>query len=362
MIDSIREFNEKKVAPLVPEIEKDHFPRELLDEMSELGLFGLSIPEEWEGSGESMVMQCAVIEELAKECFTVSWIASATLVQKAIIYMGADEQKAKLLPPLLNHPVAFAVTEPGAGTDVSAMTTSAVKDGDEWVINGQKTFISFVDQADYVAVFAKTHETGDGGISMFLVPKDTPGFKVGSVFEKIGAHGSGTAELFLEDVRVPAMNLIGRENKGMRIALSLLDEARVTVAAGAVGICERAIEVSAGYIKQRVAFGKPLATKQGLQWYLAEMKARTDAAKALVMQAARNFDEGDPVALDAASAKLIATRTALFVVDKAVELCGGMGLVKDFGLERLYRDAKVLTIVEGTDEVMKMVISRFVID
>ena len=362
MLEAVKEFNENELAPrIASDLEQDRLPRELIDRMKELGFLGITIPQEYGGLGESMVTQAAIEKELAKENVTVAMVGTATLAQNALIRLGTDEQKQKLLPLIQGEPVGFAITEPAAGSDVSAMQTTAKRDGDEWVINGQKTFISFVDQCDYFVVGARTNETGDGGISTFLVPKSAPGFKVGSFFKKLGVHGSGTAEIFFDGVRVPAINLIGKENKGMHVALSMLDEARVSVAAFAVGLCEAAIEKSVEYAKTRIAFGKPLAAKQGLQWYFADMDARTSAARALMYQAARNFDEGEPVSADAARAKYVATQAAQFVTDKAVQICGGLGLMEDFGVERLYRDSKVLTIIEGTDEILKMVISRDVL-
>lgn len=363
MLDAVAEFTEKEVAPVVlDQLEKDEFPEGLMDRLNELGIFSLTLPEEYGGLAKSTVLSAAVESIIARESLTVAMACGVgSLVQKAVINMGTDQQKKDLLPLILNKPCAFALTEPEAGSDVSAITTSAVKQGDEWVINGQKTFISFATEADYFAVGCKTHETGNGGITMILVPRGAAGFSIGEPFHKLGFRGSGTAELFFDDVHVPYGNVIGIENKGMHVALTLLDEARVGVAADAVGICDKAIATAAAYIKQRVAFGKPLSTKQGLQWYFAEMDARTEAARALMYRAAANFDNGEPVAQDAARAKLVATEAAKFVTDKAVQICGGMGLMDDFGMERLYRDAKVLNIIEGTDEVQKMVIARGVL-
>lgn len=364
MLDTVKAFCAEEVAPhILPDLEHDVFPPELLERMRELGIAGLTIPEAFGGLGESMLTQTLIEEELAKTSMTVAMAAAATtLVAKSLITVGTDEQKERLLPQLIGRPVAFALTEPGAGSDVAAMQTTAVKNGDEWVINGQKTFISFVGQSDYVAVGARTNETGDGGISMFLVPIDTPGFTVGGTFEKLGWHASGTTELFFEDVHVPAGNLLGRENKGMHVALGLLDEARVGVAACAVGICEACIEKASAYVKERIAFGKPLATKQGLQWYLAEMDAKTAAARALLYQTACAFDAGERATVDAARAKLVATDAAAFVTRKAVQICGGLGLMREYGIERMFRDVKVLEIIEGTDEILKMVISRDVLN
>lgn len=359
MLDSVKELVENELRPRVQtELEKDVFPFDVYDKMKDMGLHNLMLPTEYGGAGEGMVAQVAIVKEIAKENLTMALLGVNGVVASLIVRMGTDEQKEKFLPDLVANPGGFAFTEPVAGSDIGGIQTTAVKDGDEWVINGQKTFITGINQCDWFLIAARTNETGDGGISTFLVNKNMPGFKVGSIFRKLGIHASDTGELFFEDLRVPAMNMIGKENKGMHAALGLLDEARISVGAAAIGVAEAALEKAAEYVKERIAFGKPLAAKQGLQWYAAEMYTKISAANALMYDTARKFDEGKNVTVEAAELKLFGAKVAQEVTDLAVNMCGGYGLMADFGVERLYRDAKVCSIIEGTDEVMKMVISR----
>ncbi|MEG2478495.1 acyl-CoA dehydrogenase family protein, partial [Gordonibacter sp.] len=362
MLDAVREFAQTELRPRVlTELERDIFPYDLLDRMKELGLPLMAMPEEYGGLGESMVAHVAIEKEVAKENMTMALIGTNCVVASLIVRMGTQEQKDRYLPDLLETPGGFAFTEPAAGSDASGIEATAVKDGDEWVINGQKTFISFINQANYFLISARTNETGDGGISAFLVPKDTPGLKLGSIFHKLGLRGSDTGELFFEDVRVPAIAMIGKENKGLHAALSLLDEARLGVASCAVGLAEAALEKSVEYVKGRVAFGRPLATKQGLQWYAAEMETKISAARALLFEVANDYDEGRSITVGAAKAKLFATSVAVEVTDRAIQMCGGYGLIEDYGVERLYRDARTCAIIEGTDEILKIVVSRQVL-
>lgn len=359
MLDSVKEFIETDLRPRVQtELERDVFPFDVYDKMKELGLHNLMLPVEYGGAGEGMTTQVAIVKEIAKENLTMALLGTSGVVASLLVRLGTDEQKALFLPDLVRNPGGFAFTEPVAGSDISGIQTTAVKDGDEWVINGQKTFITGINQCDWFLIAARTNETGEGGISTFLVGKDMPGFKIGSIFRKLGIHASDTGELFFEDLRVPAVNMIGRENKGMHSALGLLDEARLSVGAAAIGVAEAALAKAAEYVKDRIAFGRPLATKQGLQWYAAEMYTKISAANALMYDAARKFDEGKPVTVEAAMLKLYGAKVAQEVTDLAVNMCGGYGLMADFGMERLYRDAKVCSIIEGTDEVMKMVVSR----
>lgn len=355
MVASVREFCEKELEPrILTDLEEDVFPDDLLEQLKEMGLPNMTLPEEYGGLGESMVTHCAVEKELARKNLTMALIGTNCVVASLLIRMGTPEQKEIYLPKVLEHPAGFAFTEPCAGSDSAGIQTTAVLDGDEWVINGQKTFISFVNQVNYFVISARTPV----GISAFLVKKDTPGCKVGSIFNKLGMHGSDTGELFFDNMRIPANCLIGQEGKGLHAALSLLDEARLGVASCAVGIAEEALECATTYIKDRVAFGKPLSKQQGLQWYAAEMYMKIAAARSLLFDAARAYDEHENATVMAASAKHFATQVAIEVTNRAVQMCGGLGLVKDYGVERLYRDAKVCAIIEGTDEVLKIVVAR----
>lgn len=362
IIDSVREFCEQVIAPRVlTDLENDTFPRDIFDQMKELGYPNLSISEKWGGSGQSMVLHSAVEKEIAKTSLTMALAGCSNGIVTLIDRVGTEEQKQAFIPALVKGCCGLGFTEPGSGSDSSGVTTTAVKDGDEWVINGQKTFISFVDVYDWLLVSARTNETDEDGISAFLVRRDTPGLRIGSMFDKLGMHGSRTGEIFLEDVRVPQLNMIGQENHGLRGVLSVLDEARVGVAACAVGIAEGAMEKAVEYSKQRVAFGKPICKHQGLSWYFAEMDARISACRALLFEVSRDFDEGRSITAGAAKVKLLAGQTARYVTDLAIQICGGVGLTDDFGLERYYRDARMIPVIEGTDEILKIVIARDVL-
>ncbi len=362
MLDSVRQLCEQHLDPIIDEtIEKDVFPDEILKMMQELGIPSLTLPEEFGGLGEGMVLKCAIEKEIAKHSMSMAFIGTDSSVAHLVLRTGTHEQIGHYLPKLLDKPGAFGFTEPTGGSDVAGLQTVARRDGDEWVIDGQKTFISYVNQCDVFLIAAKTAETGKGGLSTFLVERGTPGFTVGSIFHKLGFRGSDTGELFLDGVRVSQSAMIGPENKGMRAVLSLLDEARIGVAAVACGIAEAAIEKARDFAKERIAFGGPVAAKQGIQWYFAEMEAKRAAAEALLMEAAQAFDAGQPITTAAAKAKLVASEMALEVTEKAVQICGGYGLMNDFGVERLYRDAKCCSIIEGTSEILKLVIAREVL-
>ncbi|MEG2369238.1 MAG: acyl-CoA dehydrogenase family protein [Raoultibacter sp.] len=356
MLDSVKEFAVEELRPRVmTDLENHTFPTDLLARMRELGLTNMSLPEEYGGLGSSMVAHVAIEKEVAKENMTMAIVGTSNMISSLLIKVGTQEQKDHFFPELLDTGAGFAFTEPCAGSDANGIVSSAVKDGDEWVLNGQKTFISYMHAIDWFLVSARTEE---GGVSAFLVNKNTPGFSIGSVFHKLGMRGSETGELFLEDVRVPAIAMIGKEGKGLHCVLSVLDEARLGIAACAVGIAEAALEKAIEFTKQRVQFGRPVSANQGLQWYAAEMEARTAAARALLFEVARDFDEGKSINVGAAKAKFFAANAAIFVTDRAVQMCGGYGLTEEFGMERLYRDAKVCSITEGTDEVLKIVMSR----
>lgn len=359
MLDSVKEFCEQNLDPRIfTDIEQDKFPYDLFAQMQEMGLTSLMLPKEYGGSGESMVCKSMIEKEIAHHSMSMALIGTDSSVADLVIRAGTQEQKDHYLPLLLKKPGGFAFTEPSGGSDVAAMKTTAVREGDDWVINGQKTFISFAQQCDLFLVAARTNETGKGGISTFLVPKDAEGFTVGSSFHKLGMKASDTAELFFDNVHVPASAMVGQENKGLHAVLSLLDEARLGVAAVATGIAEAAIEKAADFAKQRVAFGGPVAAKQGIQWYFADMQTKVAASRALLFEVARAYDAGEPITEGAAEAKLFASTIALEVTEKAVQICGGYGLMNDFGVERLFRDAKCCAIIEGTSEIQKLVIAR----
>lgn len=361
MVNIAREFAVNEVRPRIKDIEeKNEFPYDLYCRMCELGFRDLCIPTEYGGLGESMVTHMAVSEEISKENLMLSILGTANSIAETMIDVCTPQQKEKFLPKYIGGTAmtGLAFSEPTAGSDAAGIQTTAVRDGDYWIINGQKTFISYLKLgADYL-VSARTNETGNGGISTFLVENDRPGFEVGSIFHKLGFHGSDTGELFLKNVRVPVINMIGKENKGLHMVFKALDIARMGTAIGAVGLAQGAYEKALAFVKERVQFGRTIASNQGIQWYLAEMETSIQAARALVYEAAHIYDTGLPVTKAAAMAKLNASEMAINVTSRAVQLCGGYGLTNDFGIERYYRDAKVTTLVEGTSEILKIVISR----
>lgn len=355
MLDAVREFLSTELEPRIGELEeKNEFPSDLLARMKELGLANMMLPEEHGGLGETMVAHMAIEKEVAKTSMVMAIAGTANMIADLMLRMGTPEQIEKYLPDLLVQGGGCAFTEPCAGSDSAGIQTTAVRDSDEWVINGQKTWISYMNQTDYFLCSAKT----EAGVSAFLIDSKAEGFTKGKPFHKLGMRGSDTGELFFDNVRVPALALIGREGKGLHAVLGVLDEARLGVAACAVGLAEAALEKAVAYSKERVAFGRPIAAFQGLQWYGAEMATQIAAAEALLFQVARDYDEGRSITVGAAQAKLFASKVALDVTQRAIQMCGGVGLMDDFGLERLYRDAKVCAITEGTDEILKLVISR----
>lgn len=357
MLDSVKEFVENELAPRVEQMEEQNeFPVDLLDRMKELGLTNLMLPEEYGGLAESMVLHVAIEEEIAKTSMVMAIAGTANMIADLMLRMGTPEQIEKYLPQLLEQGGGFAFTEPGAGSDSAGIETTAAPDGDEWVINGQKTWISYMNQTDFFLCSAKT----EAGVSAFLIDSKADGFTKGKPFHKLGMRGSDTGELFFDNVRVPADALIGKEGKGLHAVLGVLDEARLGVAACAVGLAESALEKAVAYAKERVAFGRPIASFQGLQWYAAEMRTKIAAARALLYQVASDYDAGRSITVGAAEAKLFASQVALDVTQRAIQMCGGVGLMDDFGLERLFRDAKVCSITEGTDEILKLVIARSV--
>ncbi|SHI40364.1 Acyl-CoA dehydrogenase [Dethiosulfatibacter aminovorans DSM 17477] len=361
-----REFAENEVSPIAAEIDKTgRFPRETFDKMTEVMFTGIGTPEEYGGAGGSDTEKVIVVSELAKKCGATAAILSIhTIFAQVIQKYGTGEQKQKYLPRVTSGGCvgAFALTEPNAGSDAGAAKTTATLDGDEYVLNGTKCFISGGGQAQYVAVFALTDPSkGLKGLSCIIVEKGTPGFTIGKIEEKMGIHGSETVELIFDNCRVPKENLVGKEGKGFNIAMVALDGARIGVAAQALGIAEGALEESVKYMNTRVQFGKPLTALQGLTWYISDMATKIESAKWLTYYAAYLKETGQPHTKEAAMAKLNASETARFVTNLALQIHGGYGYMKDYPLERMYRDAKITEIYEGTSEIHKLVISRSVL-
>jgi butyryl-CoA dehydrogenase len=359
----VREFAEKEIAPIAADLDKTgEYPTKTLEKMAKLGLLGIVIPTEYGGAGLDTISYATVIEEISKKCASTGVITSVhnSLVAYPIMKYGTEAQKKKYLPILAKGEKigAFAGTEPNAGSDLGSMQTKAVLKGNKYVINGDKCFITSGDKAGIFIVFAVTDkEAGSKGISAFIVESDTPGFKVGSLFDKMGINANHVTELIFENMQVPKENLLGKEGDGFKIALSTLDGGRIGIAAQAVGIAQAALEECVSYAPQRQQFGRPIAKFQAIQWMIADMATEITAARYLVYNAAYAKDKGGRFSKEAAMAKLFASETAMDVVIKAVQIHGGYGYTKEYLVERLFRDAKITEIYEGTSEVQRMVIA-----
>ena len=359
----VREFAVNEVKPIAAEIdETERFPMENVKKMAELGMMGIPFPKELGGAGGDVLSYIITVEELSKVCGTTGVIVSAhTSLCASLLYEnGTPSQKEKYLIPLAKGEKigAFGLTEPGAGTDAAGQQTTAVLDGDNYILNGSKIFITNGGVADTFIVFAMTDKSqGTRGISAFIVEKDFPGFSIGKKEDKLGIRASSTTELIFENCVVPKENLIGKEGKGFGIAMKTLDGGRIGIAAQALGIAEGAYEEAVKYMKERKQFGRPLSAFQGLQWMIAEMDTKIEAARHLVYKAAWLKQNKLPYSVDAAKAKLFAAEVAMDVTTKAVQIHGGYGYTKEYPVERMMRDAKITEIYEGTSEVQKMVIA-----
>ena len=359
----VRDFAVNEVKPIAAEIDvTERFPMENVKKMGELGMMGIPFPIEFGGAGGDVLSYILAVEELSKVCATTGVILSAhtSLCASLINENGTPEQKEKYLRDLCtgNKIGAFGLTEPGAGTDAAGQQTTAVLDGDNYILNGSKIFITNGGVADTFIVFAMTDKSkGTKGISAFIVEKGFPGFSIGKKEDKLGIRASSTTELIFENCVVPKENLIGREGKGFGIAMKTLDGGRIGIAAQALGIAEGALDEAIKYMKERKQFGRPIAAFQGLQWMVAEMSTKIEAARFLVYKAAWLKENKQPYSIDAARAKLYAAEVAMDVTTKAVQLFGGYGYTKEYPVERMMRDAKITEIYEGTSEVQKMVIS-----
>ncbi len=362
--DAVREFAQSEVAPIAAEVDRDHrFPAELVPRMAELNIMGMPYPEKFGGAGADNVSYTIAAEELARACATTSVIllAHASLATYPVYKFGTDAQHERYLHDLASgrRLGAFALTEPGAGTDAGAGTTTATLKGDEYVLNGSKIFITNAPFAEIYIVFAKTDPAqGTRGMSAFIVEKDTPGFSVGEAEHKLGIRGSSTPPLYFADCHIPKEALLGLEGDGFKIAMQTLDGGRIGIAAQAVGIAQAALDASVAYAKERVQFGKPIAALQAIQWMIADMTTQLDAARLLTYRAAWCEDQGRPYGTEGAMAKLFASETATRVCDRAIQIHGGYGFTESYPVERNYRDAKITELYEGTSEVQRMVIAR----
>lgn len=362
-----KEFAEKEVKPLAQEVdETEAFPRETVEKMAKLGFLGIPVPKEYGGQGCDPLTYAMCVEELSKVCGTTGVIVSAhtSLCCDPIMTYGTEEQKQKYLIPLAKGEKlgAFGLTEPGAGTDAQGQQTKAVLDGDEWVLNGSKCFITNGKEADVYVIFAITGTVEKRGrltkeISAFIVEKGTPGFTFGTKEKKMGIRGSSTYELIFTDCRIPKENLLGQQGKGFGIAMHTLDGGRIGIASQALGLAEGALETTIAYVKERKQFGRAIGAFQNTQFQLADMATKVQAAQLLVYKAAMAKATQKVYSVEAAMAKLYAAEVAMEVTTKAVQLHGGYGYIREYDVERMMRDAKITEIYEGTSEVQRMVIS-----
>lgn len=362
-LQMVREFAANEVKPLAADIdEQERFPMETVEKMKKIGFFGIPVPKQYGGQGGTNQIYTMAVEELSRACATTGVIVSAhtSLCVAPILENGTEEQKMKYLPKLTSGEWlgAFGLTEPNAGTDAAMQQTTAVLDGDEWVLNGNKIFITNAGYAHVYVIFAMTDKSlGTKGISAFIVEKDTPGFTFGKKEKKIGIRGSATCELIFENCRIPKGNLLGKEGKGFPIAMKTLDGGRIGIASQALGIAQGAMDETIRYTKERKQFGKAIAAFQNTQFQMAELETKVQAARLLVRSAAYKKDNGIPYSADAAMAKLFAAQTAMEVTTKAVQFHGGYGYTREYPVERMMRDAKITEIYEGTSEVQRMVIA-----
>jgi butyryl-CoA dehydrogenase len=361
--DMARDFAKDKLKPFTQDWDRNStFPLETLREMGELGFLGMLIPEEWGGPGASYMAYSMALEELAVGDASVTTVISVQMLVNNILHQrGSQEQKERWLRPLVQGKAisAFGLTEPHAGSDASNLKTKAERDGEGWVINGTKQFITNGAHADVILLFAVT-EPGQGsrGISAFLIPADTPGFTCAREEEKMGQKASDATHLVFEEVRVPANAIVGKPGEGYKYALQNLEAGRIGIASQSLGMARAAYEAALGYSKEREAFGKPISQHQAVAFRLADMATKIEAARQLTWHAATLRDAGLPCLKEAAMAKLYATEMAVEVCYDAIQNHGGYGYIKDYGVEQIYRDARITTIYEGTSDVQRMLISR----
>ncbi len=362
--DAVRAFAQERLRPVAEQWDKEHrFPKEAIDEMAELGLFGMLVPEQWGGSDTGYVAYAMALEEIAAGDGACSTIMSVhnSVGCVPILRFGNEQQKEQFLTPLATGAMlgAFALTEPQAGSDASSLKTRARLEGDHYVLNGSKQFITSGQNAGVVIVFAVTDpEAGKRGISAFIVPTDSPGYQVARVEDKLGQHASDTCQIVFDNVHVPVANRLGAEGEGYKIALANLEGGRIGIASQAVGMARAAFEVARDYANERQSFGKPLIEHQAVAFRLADMATKISVARQMVLHAAALRDAGRPALVEASMAKLFASEMAEKVCSDALQTLGGYGYLSDFPLERIYRDVRVCQIYEGTSDIQRMVIAR----
>lgn len=364
ILQQVRDFAAKELEPRALEIdEAEEFPRENWNKAAKLGFTGVTIPTEYGGAGLNKATYAVVVEEISRACpSTGGTLASHnSLVCECLLHFATEEQKQRYLIPLAkgDHVGAFALTEANAGSDASALETTFVKQGDDYILNGSKIFISLGDVADTIITFATSNkELGHRGISAFIVEKNSPGYSVGHKYKKAGMRATTQAELLLQDCRIPAQNLLGEEGRGFRLALATIDMGRIGIAAQALGIAQGALDLALDHAKQRHQFGQAISEFQAIQWMLVDMATKIDAARLLTQRAAYLMDENLPFTKEAAMAKLYASETAMEVTTKAMQILGGYGYMRDNRTQVLWRAAKLTEIYEGTSEIQRLVIAR----
>ena len=362
----VRDFSREVIAPTAAERDKTkEFPGDNLKQLGELGFMGMMVPPEYNGSGADTVSYVLALSEVAYSCASTAVVMSVhnSIVCESILRYGTEDQKQRFLKPLATGEIigAFALTEPNAGSDPVRQTTKAVRDGDSYVLNGTKRFITTGKNAGVVIVTAKTDETKrHKGISAFLVKKETPGFTTGPLEDKMGLRGSDTVDLIFEDCRVPAKDILGEEGDGFKIAMTGLDGGRIGISAQSVGVAQAALDAAVQYTKEREQFGQSISRFQGLRWMVADMATDIEAARQLMLSASAMKDRGENYTAQASMAKLFSSEMVNRVTATALQLHGGYGYIKEYPVERYYRDARVFTIYEGTSEIQRIVISNHV--
>lgn len=364
LIDMVRRFVAERLRPLEAEVEEaDAIPQHIVGEMKAMGLFGLSIAEEYGGLGLTMVEECRVALELGRTtpAFRSTFGTNVGIGSQGLVMAGTPEQKAEWLPKIASGEIvtSFALTEPDVGSDSGAVKARAVRDGEVYRLSGTKRYITNADKASLFTVMARTgDEPGARGVSAFLVPRDLPGVSIGEPEKKMGQKGAKVADVIFDDVPVPAANRLGAEGEGFKIAMRVLDRGRLHISAVSVGVAERLIADCVAYATERKQFGKAIAEHQLIQAMIADSKTECLAARALVLQTARAKDDGNDVVLESAAAKLFATEMVGRVADRAVQIFGGAGYIADYGIERLYRDVRLFRIYEGTSQIQQLIIAR----
>ena len=365
LIEQVRRFVTEKCVPIEAKVgEEDEVPQEIVDEMKNLGLFGIAVPEEYGGLALDMETEALVAMELGETSPAFRSVAGTNIgiSSQALVLFGTDAQKERWLPGIASGDLiaSFALTEPEAGSDAGSLTTKAIRDGDHYVLNGTKRYITNANKADLFTVMARTDPDTPGpkGVSAFIVERDTPGVTVGVPEKKMGQQGAHICDVIFEDARVPAENMIAGEGEGFKVAMSVLDKGRLHISAVATGVSKRLIREMVNYALERQQFGKPIMQHQMIQAMIADSQAETYAAECMIMDAARRRDAGEDVTLLASSTKLFATEACGRVADRAVQVFGGAGYVSDYGIERFYRDVRIFRLYEGTSQIQQVIIAR----